>query len=126
MYNDNIKRSKERIKKTGEVFTPINYVRVMLDSMDIDWDNPPQDRTFLDPTCGEGVFLFELAERGIPLHNIYGCDLMPDNVIYVRQKLLNYFGRTRENALIIKQNIVCKNALEYDYSFGNKDSLMNL
>ncbi len=126
MYNDGIERSKERIKRTGEVFTPLSYVRVMLDSMDIDWDNPPQDRTFLDPTMGEGVFLLELAKRGIPLHNIFGCDLMPDNVIYVRQALLNHFGRTRENALIIKRNIVCKDVLEYDYSFGSKDSVMNL
>ena len=115
--NHMIERSQERIKKTGEVFTPIELVRTMLDSLAIDWKNPPLDKTFLDPTCGEGVFLLELAERGIPLHNLYGVDIMPDNIDCLKSQLIQHYGDTPENVAIINNNIRCADALSYDYTF---------
>ena len=33
-----------RVKETAEVFTPDALVQEMLDSLDVDWDNPPQDK----------------------------------------------------------------------------------
>ena len=117
MEHKMIERTKQRIKKTGEVFTPIELVRTMLDSLAIDWKNPPLDKTFLDPTCGEGVFLLELAERGIPLHNLYGVDIMPDNIDCLKSQLIQHYGDTPENVAIINNNIRCADALSYDYTF---------
>lgn len=108
--DDNIDRSKERIKKGGEVFTPAWLVNEMIDKLEIDWSNPPMDKTFLDPTCGNGNFLVALAERGIPLKNIYGVDLMEDNVVLTKQRIGG-------------GNILQADATTYDYSFGNTNVL---
>ena len=114
----------EEIKELGAVYTPNSLVQKMLDGLDIDWDNPPQDKTFLDPTCGNGQFLAELAKRGIPLRNIYGADLMPDNVEITHRRLLEVFGDTPGNREILLKNVVEADALTYDYDFGESDAYM--
>jgi len=120
---DGVERSKEQVKKTAEVFTPTELVRKMLDELNIDWSNPPRDRTFLDPTCGNGQFLAELAKRGIPVENIYGVDLMPENIKICRKRIFAVLktDNSQKNMEIIehiKNNIRVGNALEYDYSFN--------
>ena len=67
-----------RVQETAEFFTPSYLVQEMLNSLNVDWDNIP-DETFIDPTCGSGNFLVELAKRGVHPKNIYGVDLMDDN-----------------------------------------------
>jgi hypothetical protein len=52
------------------------------------------------------------------LQTIYGVDLMPDNVDLCRERLL--CGRS-DLAHIVKRNIVCHDALTYDYSFNGTD-----
>ena len=116
-HEDDIDRDHSRIKQTGEVFTPPELVSKMLDELDIDWDNIPQDKTFLDPTAGNGNFLEALAKRGVPLHNIYGVDIMPDNVLLIKKRLLDIVGHTDENRAIVDNNIRCEDALTYDYAF---------
>ena len=74
------KDRNQRVKETGEIFTPDAVVQKMLDRLGPDWDNPPQDKNFIDNTCGSGNFLVALAKRGIPVNMIYGVELMPDNV----------------------------------------------
>jgi len=123
---EKINRSKERITKNGEVFTPPKLVQRMLDQLDIDWSNPPQDKTFLDPTCGDGNFLYEISTRGIPIHNVYGVDLMEDNVRVCRARLLEVYGDTPENRQVLEDNIVCANALTYHYCFKDGEGLENL
>jgi len=115
----------ERVKETGEVFTPDSLVQKMLDSLGIDWSNPPQDKTFLDPTMGSGNFLTALAKRGIPLHNIYGVDLMPDNVETTRKRLLEICGDTETNRNTLHINIIQGDALKYDYDFGESEAYMD-
>ena len=118
---DNITRTKKRVKGTGEVFTPTELVQKMLNDLNIDWANPPLDKTFLDPTCGNGQFLVEIAKRGIPLENIYGVDLMPDNVAETRKRLFRIasIGKTKIEATplvkILKNNIQVGDALTFDY-----------
>ena len=55
---------KERVKKFGEVFTPEWMVRKMCDELE---ENSPGafdiDSTFLEPTCGDGVFVEEILRR---------------------------------------------------------------
>ena len=116
-HEDDIDRDHSRIKQTGEVFTPPELVSKMLDELDIDWDNIPQDKTFLDPTCGNGGFLFALAERGVPLHDIYGVDIMADNIALCHKRILDIVGHTDENRAIVKNNIRQGDALTYDYDF---------
>jgi len=112
-------KSKDRIKTTGEIFTPTVLVLELLEQLPKSmWED---GKTFLDPTCGNGQFLAavaivkrELGHKKI-LETIYGVDLMEDNVAETRQRLLAIVPDSKG---IIEKNILCKNALEYDYSFG--------
>ena len=128
-HDDGIKRD-HRVKDTGEVFTPTELVQKMLDELDIDWKNPPQDKTFLDPTCGNGQFLAELAERGIPPQNIYGVDLMADNIEFTKNRLRKIFkakGHSEDDIRYhLDRNIVQADALEYDYSFWEKEDSLEV
>ena len=83
-----VDRSDERIKDTGEVFTPMKLVYDMIAEI------PTQimqdkSKTFLDNSCGCGNFLFGLyieltGEYGHShdeaISRLYGIDMMEDNV----------------------------------------------
>jgi 2-polyprenyl-3-methyl-5-hydroxy-6-metoxy-1,4-benzoquinol methylase len=117
----------ERVKDSGEVFTPMSLVFEMLDELDYDWDTLP-DKTFLDPTCGSGNFLVGVAARGVHPKNIYGVDLMQDNVETTKRRLRDIFKRHGYSDDVIEKhlenNIVQGDALEYDYTFGTGDNLL--
>ncbi len=117
----------ERVKDTGEVFTPPELINKMLKELDVDWSNPPQDKTFLDPTCGSGNFLVELAKKGIPPMNIYGVDLMQDNVDTTHKRLTKIFlekGNTKEDITFhLNRNVVQGDALTYSYDFWQEDKM---
>jgi len=118
-YTENI--SRERQKETGEHFTPESITLDMIERVD-EWY---EDQTFLDPCAGDGnileVILKKKLEMGFDptksLKSIYGVELMPDNAEACRQRLLDIVGDTEEHREIVNNNIVCANALEYDYSF---------
>jgi type I restriction-modification system DNA methylase subunit len=126
-----VQRTQARVKATGEVFTPTELVREMLEQIPIDQFQDPA-KTFLDNSCGDGQFLGEVLIRKMEhgstfeqaLATIYGVDLMQDNVDQCRERLL--CGRT-DLAHIVNRNIVCHDALTYDYSFNgtnlNQDDL---
>lgn len=54
-----IHRTKERIKATGEVFTPLELVDEMLSKLPEEVWAP--DKTFLEPSCGDGNFLVRIV-----------------------------------------------------------------
>ncbi len=115
-------RSDERQSKLGEVFTPTELVLEILEQLPIEqWE---EGKTFLDPTSGSGQFLAAVAivkrELGhaSPLASIYGVDIMQDNVDEARTRLLAICGSTAANRSIVDRNILCKDGLAYDYSFG--------
>lgn len=112
--------SKEEIKDLGAVYTPSELVNKMLDGLGIDWDNPPQDKTFLDPTCGNGQFLVQLAKRGIPIHNIFGLDLMDKNIKRTKERLREIYGDTDEVNYHLDRNIEQGDALTNSYDFYEK------
>jgi hypothetical protein len=56
------------------------------------------------------------------LQTIYGVDLMQDNVDLCRERLL--CGR-EDLRHIVEKNIVCHDALTYDYSFGERATFGN-
>lgn len=119
-----IERSRERVRSTGEVFTPPTLVNEILDKLDPALFTDPS-KTFIDNSCGEGAFLVEVLKRKLKtaqpvqaLSTTYGVDLMPDNVEVCRTNLLDLAGHTPENAAIVRRNIVCHDALTYDYEFN--------
>ncbi len=124
-YMSGIDRDKLRVKETAEVFTPTPLVQEML-------DNLPQElfedttKTFLDPSCGDGQFLSEVVIRKMErsgctleqaLSTTYGVELMEDNVKLCKERLAGP-SPTQEILDILDKNIVCADALKYDYSFG--------
>ena len=120
-YMSGVERELARVKSTGEVFTPTPLVQKMLDQFEPEMFADP-DKTFLDPSCGDGQFLSEVLirklESGIDfeqaLSTIYGVDLMPDNVRLCQDRLL--CGR-EDLRHIVEQNIVCYDGLTYHYRF---------
>jgi 2-polyprenyl-3-methyl-5-hydroxy-6-metoxy-1,4-benzoquinol methylase len=118
---DTIVRSRERIVKNSEVFTPTALVQEMLSNLPAEQFVDPS-KTFLDNSCGNGQFLSEVLirklENGITLEQalatIYGVDIMFDNVEVCRERLLCGVESLRH---IVEKNIVCADALNYNYEF---------
>lgn len=131
-YMSGIERDRLRVKQTEEIFTPTVLVQESLALFEK--ANPrcftDPSKTFLDNCCGDGQFLSEVLickiENGSTfeqaLLTIYGVDLMQDNVELCRERLL--CGR-EDLRHIVNQNIVCANALEYNYTFGNPEIFGN-
>lgn len=123
-YMSGVERDRVRILKTQEVFTPTEKVQTILTEYDIQFQNV--DQKFLDPSCGDGQFLGEVLIRKMEagstfeqaLGTIYGVDLMQDNVDLCRERLLCGRDDLRH---VVDCNIVCHNALTYDYSFNGTD-----
>ena len=59
-----VNRSKRRIDKTGEVFTPVGLVQEMLDNLPEIFFKDPL-KTICEPSVGEGIFLVEILKRRI-------------------------------------------------------------
>ena len=114
-----------RVKDTGEVFTPPELINKMLAELDYDFANPDDTKTWLDPTCGSGNFLVELAKKGVKIKNIYGVDLMDDNVQTTKERLTKICLKNGEDLNDIEyhlsRNIVQGDALTYHYNFHEAD-----
>jgi len=125
-----IKRTKERIKETGEVFTPSQLTNEMLDQLPPEMWEP--DRTFLEPAAGDGNMLIEILKRKLSyghtpvqaLNTIYGIDLMEDNVQHARERMLEIVGNTKEHREIINKRIVQGNALNFDWGQFEENPLL--
>ncbi len=122
-YMAGIDRDKNRVKATSEIFTPTGLVQEVLDKLpQTEFSDP--SRTFIDNSCGDGQFLSEVLIRKVQngidiktaLETIYGVDLMEDNVALCRERLMCGQEELRP---IVEKNIVCANALEYEYDFGD-------
>ena len=120
-YMSGIERDTQRVKATQEVFTPTNLVQEILEQLPKEQFLDP-NKTFIDPSCGDGQFLGEVLIRKMEngstfeqaLGTIYGVDLMQDNVELCRERLL--CGR-EDLQHIVEQNIVCADGLRYHYRF---------
>lgn len=121
-----IVNSTQRVKQLGEVFTPKELVIKILSL--IPKKEYIDNNTFLDPTCGDGAFLVEVVKMKMGseisvkdiLKTLYGVDIMEDNVLRTKQNILNVVGDTKSHRKILDKNILCKNGMEYDYSFKDK------
>ena len=118
-------KTRGRVKDFGEVYTPLNLVRDMLSEIpQKTWCNP--NKTFFEPACGNGNFLIEVVKKKIdngvsPIDAIigtYGVDIIYDNVIECRVRLLSYVSKhyqidLRGVSKILSKNIKHGNALEF-------------
>ncbi len=125
-------RTIQRVKDLGEVFTPPELVNEILDKFPK--DALEKGKIVCDPSCGNGNFLVGILKRKISLgHNpvtaistIYGVDIMEDNVQECRERLyaiakknIKSKSRIKKIKKILNKNIVCADALTYDFEFNS-------
>ena len=126
-YMSGVERDKLRIKQNAEIFTPTSLVQEILDKLEEQdpmlFLNP--NKIFLDNSCGDGQFLSEIVIRKMErsdcslemaLSTTYGVELMEDNIIECRKRLAGA-NPTTKIIQILNKNIVCYDALKYDYNF---------
>ena len=120
-YMSGIDRMTERVKKTGEIFTPTWLVIDILKKSDLDTFGP--GKTVIDPACGDGQLLvpvkwLKVLHHGMTeeeaLKDIYGVDLMRDNVDLCKKRLGEgsgniYMGNT------LDPHTKLKDQTEYEY-----------
>jgi hypothetical protein len=103
----------------GEVFTPSELVREMLDKIPSDvWENP--ESKFLDPCMGKGTFIVEIVKRLIDIYGyskedaisrVYGYDTCVKYVNHLKRGgLVNVFHKDFLNEEII---------MKFDVVIGN-------
>ena len=118
----------ERIRKYGEVFTPPDIVAHMCDMLE---DESPgafaPDKTFLEPTCGDGAFVVEILRRKFDncktrselttaISSVYGLEIQADNVAECIRRVTalcqQYFKPTRAELQIINDHYIMCDSLK--------------
>ena len=119
-------KSKSRVKDYGEVFTNEREVKTMCDLIPADvWDD--LSSSFLEPCCGEGVFILEILKRKFArckkrkdfteaLNSVYGMELQADNVETCIKNIIELceknFKITQAERQIISDHIVQADSLK--------------
>ena len=125
--NDGITRSKERITKNGEVFTPKSLVEKMMDKIPEEkWKD--SNSVWLEPTFGSGNMLICMLERRIAsgvepvqaVKTLYGVELMQDNVDLCKDRIrevlrANKVKIDKKVNDIIDHNFVCSDFFKWDF-----------
>lgn len=111
-------KSRERVAERGEVFTAEREVNAMLDL--VKQETERIDSRFLEPACGTGNFLVEILRRKldviwrqyqgqvaqvqlqsvIAVSSIYGIDIMQDNLVECRLRLLELLSEWYPHAVL--------------------------
>lgn len=117
-------KSKSRVKENGEVFTPNKTVCDMMDLLKE--EGYRVESKVLEPSCGNGNFLVEILKRktqevyqrylnsnndidvynlnlAIAVSNIYGVDIMPDNISEAQSRLRNGTATDNEHIGYVEQ-----------------------
>lgn len=113
---------RDRVRKYGEVFTPPEVVSRMCDLLEE--ESPGAfaiEKTFLEPTCGDGAFVVEILRRKfercrsrrdfrLALESVYGFEIQSDNVVACIENIVTmcreYFKPTKEEMTIINDHII--------------------
>ena len=106
---ENLIKSKHRVQKHGEVFTPSWMVQKMLDVPGVKEACEDISATFLEPAAGDGNFLLAILERKldtvtrkydkknwktkslIALSSIYGIEYLRDNLSLAQSRMFVYY-----------------------------------
>lgn len=114
-------KSKERVKKYGEVYTRLQEVNAMLDLL----PDITIDMTFLEPACGNGNFVIEILKRKFEkckkksdfitaLKSVYAIDILADNIEECKNRvksLYRSYGQKENIDFILDTNIFQGNSL---------------
>ena len=111
MNKERLIKSSDRVKSLGEVFTPKNIVKQMLDQPEVMEKVNDLTATILEPSAGEGAFLVEVLRRKmkvalsqsksadkfddkslVALSTLYGIELMEDNVEMLVMNMFSQFS----------------------------------
>ena len=135
-------KSKERVERYGEVFTPKWMVQKMCDMLqeqNPDKDVYAVDTTFLEPSCGEGAFVLEILRRkfencksrsdySVAIESVYGFEILADNVQTTINNVLSlcdeYFKPSKKDIQTVKNHIIQCDSLKvlrmlHEYSSDN-------
>ncbi len=103
-------KSKRRVQKHGEVFTPQWVIDKMIAILGIKEKTKDVFATFLEPSAGEGAFLLAIEDMKLrfvtdnyskdtwdcyalwALSSIYGIELLEDNLAVARKNMLDLFS----------------------------------
>lgn len=146
MAQEKLIKSKERVRTRGEVFTPEWVVKKMCDMVEnagkeAGIDAYAIDKTFCEPSCGNGNFLVEILARkyarcksekdGLKaLASVVGIDIQADNCEEARERCLKQYIATFPNAndiailmatAILQNNIICGDSLEIQRQWFEKN-----
>lgn len=111
-------KSRHRVRAHGEVFTPRSMVNQMLDLVKPELETGPNfvDKTFFEPAAGDGNFLVAILQRKLhaiekryqpavwqieslfALASIYGVELLEDNHQAAQATLLDIFIEFHQHA----------------------------
>ena len=121
-------KKKERIRRYGEVFTSEDTVRDMCDMLERESPGAfDPERTFLEPTCGEGAFVVEILRRKFDncktrselttaISSVYGLEIQADNVAECIRRVTalcqQYFKPTRAELQIINDHYIMCDGLK--------------
>lgn len=123
-------KSKKRVRAFAEVFTNEREVKAMCDLIPNEMYSD-LSKTFLEPACGEGVFLIEILKRKLSyckdardglkaLNCLFGVDIQADNVEATRRNLLAVYKECFPGAsdfamgfarAILGNHIICDDCL---------------
>jgi len=117
IVQEQVVKSRDRVKTYGEVFTPLHMVHWMLDLVRGELEIGPDfvDKTFLEPAAGDGNFLVAILHRKLQaieqryepeywsdeslfaIASIYGIELLEDNHREAKQAMVAEFLRFHAN-----------------------------
>lgn len=83
-----------KVKELGQVMTPIEIVNHMIDLLSLT-EEQIKTCSFVDNSCGDGIFIKELLKRGVPSNHIFACDIDEEISQGVKQLIPEknfYFG----------------------------------
>ena len=121
-------KSKERVQRFGEVFTPQRIVNLMLDELQA--ETPTcflPEKTYLEPSCGEGAFVLEILRRKFArcnsrmdlstvLESVYAMDIQADNVEITISNILDlcnmYFKPTKADVETVNNHVILCDSLK--------------
>ena len=141
IINQNLTKSRNRIRDHGEVFTPDFIVNDMLNL--VKQETERIDSRFLESACGDGNFLIKILEKKlgivenkykknqfdyernslIAVSSIYGIELLDDNVEEAQKRLYNLFlkeykriykNKINQSLLENVQYVLSKNIVQGD------------
>lgn len=121
-YENGGAKSKERVKRFGEIFTPAWLVEKMCDMLDDENNGHAFDieKTFLEPCCGTGNFAVEIIGRKLvkcktpedvrtAVASYYTIEIQQDNVEECRARVAELVAEYFPNVDvwdILERNIV--------------------